>query len=477
MSDTPNAPETGKTPRCCVCGQTLPADQSNCPACGASGAWQDLLSAVNFAQGCFSRWAADRTIGAGPWQAIGDDDARRREGYVQMAKEGRTPPADTMLMPADRCWNCQTVAVASEEHCVGCGVPLSGAMTQELRYWTYVCHRIKAHCDAGRLPLVQAHACMSQAKSQIAALRAGLEKDRVTMAEVVKDSTAQQANTSRRSPLAAAMVAGESRDAEGDSPIFVGRKSGQSPAVPRKPLWEILLDPRSIQWFLGLGGVLFVLGLVIWLAAVGIFDNPVVVAAALGIANIAVLLGGWATIRFSRYQTAGRAITLLACLVMPLNLWFYHANNLITIGGNLWGAALVCCVLYLASALVLRDHLFVYVFTGGIAMTGLLMLADAMMFWEIASPAALLVGLGLIFIHVERAFPEIEGPFSPPTFRHGLLPIGPRAFGPPACSWCLALNWPATGSTIPCSHSFIINGNSIRRSSSRNNGGNCSRWP
>ena len=87
-------------------------------------------------------------------------------------------------------------------------------------------------------------------------------------------------------------------------------------------------------------------------------------------------------------------ITLLACLVMPLNLWFYHANNLITIGGNLWVAALVCCVFYLASALVLRDQLFVYVFTGGIAMTGLLMLADAGKFWEIASPAALLVVWG-----------------------------------------------------------------------------------
>ncbi len=117
------------------------------------------------------------------------------------------------------------------------------------------------------------------------------------------------------------------------------------------------------------------------------------------------------SIRFSRYQTAGRAITLLACLVMPLNLWFYHANQLITLEGHLWVAALVCCVLYLASALVLRDQLFVYVLNGGIAMTGLLMLADAGRFWEIASPAALLVVLGLLSIHAERAFAEVEGPF------------------------------------------------------------------
>ena len=158
--------------------------------------------------------------------------------------------------------------------------------------------------------------------------------------------------------------------------------------------------------------MLLVLGLVIWLATLGIFKNPVVVAIALGIGNGAVLAGGGATIRYSRYQTAGRAITLLACLVMPLNLWFYHANGLVTIDGHLWVAALVCCVLYLASALVLRDHWFVYVFSGGIAMTGLLMLADAGRFWEIASPAAMLVVLGMLCIHVERAFAEIEGPFS-----------------------------------------------------------------
>jgi hypothetical protein len=180
----------------------------------------------------------------------------------------------------------------------------------------------------------------------------------------------------------------------------------------RRPLWEIILDPRTIQWMLGLGGFLAVLGLVIWLAAVGVFKDPIVVAVALGLGNAAVLGGGWATIRFSRYQTAGRAVTLLACLVMPLNLWFYHANGLIVLDGHLWAAALVCCVLYLASALVLRDPLFVYVLSGGIALTGLLMLADQGVFWEIASPASLLVGLGLLALHVERAFPEIEGPFS-----------------------------------------------------------------
>src|SRR5262249_31024933 len=78
----------------------------------------------------------------------------------------------------------------------------------------------------------------------------------------------------------------------------------------------------------------------------------------------------------------------------------------------LWVPALVCCLLYAASALVLRDHLFVYVLLGGVALTGLLILGDLHKFEEIAAPSALLVGLGLAAIHLERAFPEGEGPFT-----------------------------------------------------------------
>jgi hypothetical protein len=136
------------------------------------------------------------------------------------------------------------------------------------------------------------------------------------------------------------------------------------------------------------------------------------VAVALGVGNAAMLFGGWAVIDRTRYQTAGRALTLLACLIMPFNLWFYDYNNLITFGDHLWIPALVCCVLYAASALVLRDHLFVYVLLGGVALTGLLILGDMHKFHEIAAPSLLLVVMGLAGIHAERAFPEGEGPFS-----------------------------------------------------------------
>ena len=186
--------------------------------------------------------------------------------------------------------------------------------------------------------------------------------------------------------------------------------------TPRRPLWEILLDPRSIQWLLALGGALLVVGLVIWLATLGIFQHAEVVAVALGLGNAALLGGGWFVTTRTRYQTAGRALTLLACLVMPLNLYFYHSHNLITLDGHLWAAALVCSLLYAASAWVLRDRMFVYVLAGGVAMTGLLMLADMNVFWQIAAPSTLLVALGLICLHSERAFAPGEGPFSRQRF-------------------------------------------------------------
>ncbi len=186
--------------------------------------------------------------------------------------------------------------------------------------------------------------------------------------------------------------------------------------LPRRSLMEILLDPKNIQWLMVFGAVVLVVGLVIWLYTIGIFENKVFVASLMGAATIGVMAAGWVIIAKTRFQTAGRALTLLACLIMPLNLWFYHAQGLhpLTLYERIWVAALVCCALYAASAWVLRDPLFVWVFMGGIAMSSLLLLADVdgpNEFWQITHPAVLLVVLGLIGIHAERASrpPKVKG--------------------------------------------------------------------
>ena len=203
---------------------------------------------------------------------------------------------------------------------------------------------------------------------------------------------------------------------------------------PGRRLWiEVLVDPKTLQGLMFCGGGLLVLGLVVWLWSIGIFENKLVVATCLGVANAALLVCGVAGARFSRYQTASKAVTMLACLVMPLNLWFYDAQGLITLdqGGHLWVPALVCCAIYVVVARILADPLFVNAIVGGVTMTGLLFLADNQIgrLWEIIAPSSFLVVLGMICIHVERAFPPEDGPFSRANFGRAFFRAGHIVMG------------------------------------------------
>lgn len=188
-------------------------------------------------------------------------------------------------------------------------------------------------------------------------------------------------------------------------------------------LMRLLLDPRSLNVLMLAGSGLLALGLVLWLVVIGVFENPLYAAVGLGAGNLGLLGGGvWLAAR-SRYQTAGRAVAMLACLLLPLNLWFYDAQGLVTLadGGNLWLPALVCCVLYAGVARVLKDSLFVYPAVAGVAMTGLVFLADGNVarFWEILAPSTLLVALGMAAVFAERLFPLSVGDARHQAFTRG----------------------------------------------------------
>ncbi len=336
---------------------------------------KDLLRAMEFALRCFERWQTDGVLRETTYRAIGNNYASWKE-QIQTDK-----PIDDrfQLRSAEVCWSCKRPLAPSDTDCDDCGAPAHTPDTEHLRFFTFTCHEIKRLYREGFVTMAEGDALLADANQRIASLRRKLDGERIPFA-----------------------TAAEPR--------------GAKPKVPRRPLMEILLDPRSIQWLLGSGGALLVLGLVIWLAASGFFEDPKFLAVCLGIGNALLLAGGWTLILRTRYQTAGRALTLLACLVMPLNLWFYNAQGLIVLsgGGPLWLPALVCCVLYAASARILRDPTFVYVFVAGVTMTGLLILADQRLqrFEEIASPSVMLVTFGLLCIHVERAFVEGDSPFS-----------------------------------------------------------------
>jgi hypothetical protein len=344
--------------------------------------WNDLFRALRFAELCFERWRARGQLRHDQAEALDEFYRRRRKEMDRSRQGGLVPPHNVGLPPARRRGPEPKAA-------------------QQLRYWTFVGHEVRRHERDGRLAPAQAHACLTEVREYCTALRRRLE---------------------REEPILVALPADE--------------PGPPSPAVPRRPLPEILLDPENIRRLLVFGAGLLVLGLVLFLYAAGVFDNPVIVAVLMGGGTAALLGGGWYVLRATPYRTAGRALTLLACLVMPLNLWFYHAQGLhpLTLYEQLWVAALVCCALYAVSAWVVRDSTFVYVLVGGLTLTSLLLLANVVgpaQFWQITHPAVLLTALGLVTLHAERAFPEGEGPFTRRQFGlaffragHALLGLG-----------------------------------------------------
>jgi hypothetical protein len=333
--------------------------------------WTDLMQALDFAERRFADWVKEGMLRESRLEPLRDIYEKRRNRWTTARHEGRPLPEETGL-PRGR---------------VG-----ESPVSRSWRYWVFVEREVRRLADNGLLPLARAHALVAEARERQAVLERRMAPDELPYV-----------------PLAAEEP-GEPPDVLEAEPVRRARPA----RPPQRNLLEILLDPRNIQMLLAFGGALMVVGLII-LLWVNKFFTPTAVAVGLGVGNATLLGLGWWVLRSTRYQLAGRALTLLACLVMPLNLWYYHTNGLITLDGHLWVAALVIAALYAASALVLRDELFVYIFTAGIALTGLLFLADLQpspqKFWEIASPATLLVVLGLLAIHAERAFPEQEGPF------------------------------------------------------------------
>jgi hypothetical protein len=350
----------------------------------SKSSWQMLLSVVKSMEEQILAWEQSSLLTSEDSQKIRGDFSQVAELYSLSAENGAAFPRRAFLLPLQ---------------------PQETDAIRAFRTAKYL---------GGFLAFLRSRGTLSL--STYYALRAEL-RSRLT---VLERQLLLEGN--HRSELESQCVEGDPSEEALSSEYAVPRADGAplphhsiEPSQSRRNILDIILDPRSIQCLLGLGGALMVVGLVILLWLNNVFTPPVL-AILLAVSNITLLSGGLATMHFTRYQLAGKALSLLSCLVMPLNLWYLHANNLSTIDGNLWMGAVVICVLYGLAAVMLKDELFVYVFTAGVTMTGLLILTSLppspQKFWEIASPATLLVVLGLIGIHLERAFDVGTGPFS-----------------------------------------------------------------
>jgi hypothetical protein len=274
------------------------------------------------------------------------------------------------------------------------------------------------------------------------------------MAEAVEPPPAQRKATEKPSPATSGQDRGFGSSEEfehlEEAIQFFDPPTAPPPQPTRKKrtpwarqMFESLLDPRSIQWMLTLGGGLMVLGLIIWLASLGIFKSPVMVAVIMGAGSLAILGAGWFVALQTRYKMAGQALTFLGCVVLPLNLWYYHAQGLILLDGGLWQAGLACCLLYAATVYVLRDPLFMYAVEVGISLTMLLLLGSLGHADTAAYVSLVFMGMALISIHVERAFAEDAEVF---TRRRFGLPLFWCGHGQLAVSlvvlfFCQGLGW------------------------------------
>ncbi|MBC7820523.1 MAG: hypothetical protein IAG10_26865 [Planctomycetaceae bacterium] len=360
------------------------------------------------------------------WENIISTFERGEEWIVRWTTEGQILPAqrDVLVQSLrERLENARSLAAQGAEIPSLPGIlppqPNELPAVRALRLWRFLGNEIAQHKAAGRLTLSQAHALAEECRERITSLKRRLLDDGIT---VVTAST--QPSSSAQKPASESGVRDVLKEwSQPDAGVAwqppVSSDTEALPTLemvkPRRNILEMLLDPRSIQWLMGIGGALMAVGLVILLWVKNYFTPPVM-AMVMGITNIAIMGGGWGIIQKTRYQLAGKGLTLLACLVMPLNLWYYHSQGLVTLDGHLWVVAAIMCGLYAASAWTLKDEMFVYVFNAGVAMTGLLLLADMNKFVEIAAPATLLVLLGLAGIHAERAFGENDGPFSRKRF-------------------------------------------------------------
>jgi hypothetical protein len=348
----------------------------------------DLLDAIAFAERRFSDWHQQRQISDKQLEDVRHRHASLRDRVERAGDSAVNLPG---LPPAE---------------------PDESAAARSLRYWMFLAAEVQRLADRNDLRLSQAHALLDEIRERRRALSRRLRPDEIPEA------------------IPVAPLAGEDELAPPPPPRRRRRRPPdepeREPEAPRRSLLEILLDPRNIQYLLAFGGALMVVGVVI-LLWINQFFTPALAAIGLAAVNAAFLVFGWYLLRATRYHTAGRALTLLACLVMPLNLWYLNAHASAGEVGTwaqldryLWVVGVVIALLYFASALVLRDELFVWVSCAGVTMAGLLIIAslepNASQFWAIAYPSSLLVGLGLLGIHLERLFPEGDGPFTRKRF-------------------------------------------------------------
>lgn len=133
------------------------------------------------------------------------------------------------------------------------------------------------------------------------------------------------------------------------------------PPQPRKSLPEIVAE--NIRFIFAISAALFVGGIVLYYRneIYHGLKQPITQAVLLALVTVGCLVTGWTLVRRTEQTVAGRTLTLVGSLLVPVNPWFLVRSHLIPDTGNAWIAGLAGTALYGWTAYFLRERLFVYI--------------------------------------------------------------------------------------------------------------------
>jgi hypothetical protein len=149
---------------CPACAALIPTEYQDCPHCGVSADWVDLLRALDFTVRRFLLWKLEGVLGPARYRGVVESCGRQLDRLIGMAVSGQPVPEDSGLPPRCCCWSCGLICHPSAHYCPDCAAPLSDEVRRQQR--------------AGRLTDAEARRLVAEVPGQLTELRGRLDRGR-----------------------------------------------------------------------------------------------------------------------------------------------------------------------------------------------------------------------------------------------------------------------------------------------------------
>jgi hypothetical protein len=163
---------------CPACAALIPTEYQDCPHCGVSADWVDLLRALDFTVRRFLLWKLEGVLGPARYRGVVESCGRQLDRLIGMAVSGQPVPEDSGLPPRCCCWSCGLICHPSAHYCPDCAAPLTSPDARLLRYQQYLSDEVRRQQRAGRLTDAEARRLVAEVPGQLTELRGRLDRGR-----------------------------------------------------------------------------------------------------------------------------------------------------------------------------------------------------------------------------------------------------------------------------------------------------------